>query len=144
MPCGYDLSPNSPFLKGLFRRKTFRVPYNLFFAYKTSERSSGDGAVELASQLTIPSPITRNTPNRNRRRSYERFHEHEDDSRVERDLFKACAKTLISSGADHIRPHQGIGNTAPLGLKYPVAENGPVKCESKLGGVIKQFYREAS
>jgi putative transposase len=45
---------------------------------------------------------------------------------------------------NHFRPHQGIGNVTPLGLKHPPPEDGSVRCTNRLGGVIKQFYPEAA
>ena len=40
------------------------------------------------------------------------------------------------------RPHQGIGNATPIQSRDG-PRVGPVRCESRLGGVLKRYYRAA-
>ncbi len=40
------------------------------------------------------------------------------------------------------RPHQGIGNVTPIRARDGPG-TGPVRCESRLGGVLKHYYRAA-
>ncbi len=42
------------------------------------------------------------------------------------------------------RPHQGIGNTPPLNDEPSLNATGSIQCCSKLGGIIKHFYRQAA
>jgi putative transposase len=41
------------------------------------------------------------------------------------------------------RPHQGIEQDSPLGLE-PVATDGPIRYGNVLGGIIRDYYREAA
>jgi transposase InsO family protein len=41
------------------------------------------------------------------------------------------------------RPHQGLNQDSPLGLA-PVTQNGPVRHRKVLGGIIRDYYREAA
>lgn len=41
------------------------------------------------------------------------------------------------------RPHQGLAQDSPLGLG-PVAKQGPIRYRNVLGGVIRDYYREAA
>jgi putative transposase len=53
---------------------------------------------------------------------------------------------LVDEFVDHYhtaRPHQGIGNRTPMRpCDGPGA--GPVRCDSRLGGVLKRYYRTAA
>jgi transposase InsO family protein len=40
------------------------------------------------------------------------------------------------------RPHQGLAQDSPLGIE-PVAQ-GPIRCRNVLGGIIRDYYREAA
>lgn len=42
-----------------------------------------------------------------------------------------------------VRPHQGIGNTTPIRSTRASPRDGPVECESRLGGVLKHYCRAA-
>ena len=41
------------------------------------------------------------------------------------------------------RPHQGIDQDSPLGLE-PVSTKGPIRFRKVLGGIIRDYYREAA
>jgi putative transposase len=41
------------------------------------------------------------------------------------------------------RPHQGLAQDSPLRLT-PVSPKGPIRCRNVLGGVIRDYYREAA
>ncbi len=41
------------------------------------------------------------------------------------------------------RPHQGLEQDSPLGLE-PVSTKGPIRCRNVLGGLIRDYYREAA
>ena len=41
------------------------------------------------------------------------------------------------------RPHQGLSQDSPLGL-VPVTQEGPVRHRKVLGGIIRDYYREAA
>ena len=41
------------------------------------------------------------------------------------------------------RPHQGIDQESPLGLE-PVLAEGPICYRNVLGGIIRDYYREAA
>ena len=41
------------------------------------------------------------------------------------------------------RPHQGLEQDSPLGLE-PVTNQGPIRCRNVLGGIIRDYYREAA
>ena len=41
------------------------------------------------------------------------------------------------------RPHQGLGQDSPLGLA-PVTEQGTIQYRNVLGGIIRDYYREAA
>ena len=41
-----------------------------------------------------------------------------------------------------VRPHQGIENRTPIQSRDEPG-SGPVRCESRLGGVLKHYYRAA-
>jgi putative transposase len=41
------------------------------------------------------------------------------------------------------RPHQGLEQDSPLGLESGSVE-GPVRCRNVLGGIIRDYYREAA
>ncbi len=41
------------------------------------------------------------------------------------------------------RPHQGLGQANPSGLA-PASRQGPVRCRQVLGGIIRDYYREAA
>ena len=41
------------------------------------------------------------------------------------------------------RPHQGLEQDSPCGLA-PVSRQGPVRCRQVLGGIIRDYYREAA
>ena len=40
------------------------------------------------------------------------------------------------------RPHQGLENRTPVKSRDGPG-SGPIRCESRLGGVLKQYYRAA-
>ena len=41
------------------------------------------------------------------------------------------------------RPHQGLDQDSPLGLKS-VSTEGPIRYRNVLGGIIRDYYREAA
>jgi putative transposase len=41
------------------------------------------------------------------------------------------------------RPHQGLEQNSPLGLE-PATLEGPIRCRNVLGGIIRDYYREAA
>jgi putative transposase len=41
------------------------------------------------------------------------------------------------------RPHQGLNQDSPLGLA-PVTQKGPIQYRNVLGGIIRDYYREAA
>lgn len=41
------------------------------------------------------------------------------------------------------RPHQGLDQDSPLGLER-VSTEGPIRYRSVLGGIIRDYYREAT
>ncbi|MFC1960810.1 integrase core domain-containing protein [Chloroflexota bacterium] len=41
------------------------------------------------------------------------------------------------------RPHQGLSQDSPLELA-PVMQDGPVRHRTVLGGIIRDYYREAA
>ncbi|MFC1960433.1 integrase core domain-containing protein [Chloroflexota bacterium] len=41
------------------------------------------------------------------------------------------------------RPHQGLNQDSPLGLS-PVTQEGSVRHRKVLGGIIRDYYREAA
>jgi putative transposase len=41
------------------------------------------------------------------------------------------------------RPHQGLKQDSPLGLES-VSVEGPIRCRNVLGGIIRDYYREAA
>ncbi len=41
------------------------------------------------------------------------------------------------------RPHQGLNQDSPLGLG-PVTQEGPIQHRNVLGGIIRDYYREAA
>lgn len=53
---------------------------------------------------------------------------------------------LIRESVEHFheeRPHHGIGNRIPFGPRDPPLEVGRVMCRTRLGGVLRHFYRAA-
>jgi putative transposase len=40
------------------------------------------------------------------------------------------------------RPHQGLEQNSPVGM-FPVSQQGTVRYRKVLGGVIRDYYREA-
>ena len=42
------------------------------------------------------------------------------------------------------RPHQGLGQRIPMVPVLPIPEKGLVRCRNVLGGVIRDYYREAA
>ena len=52
---------------------------------------------------------------------------------------------LVAEFVDHYhtaRPHQGIGNATPIPCRDGPC-SGPIRCESRLGGVLKHYHRAA-
>ena len=41
------------------------------------------------------------------------------------------------------RPHQGLEQDSPLGFEHVTSE-GPIRCRNVLGGIIRDYYREAA
>lgn len=41
------------------------------------------------------------------------------------------------------RPHQGLGQDSPLGLE-PASNEGPIRYQNVLGGIIRDYYRDAA
>ena len=41
------------------------------------------------------------------------------------------------------RPDSAIGFRTPVGRSPPAANRGPVRCRTRLGGVLKHYYRTA-
>jgi hypothetical protein len=41
------------------------------------------------------------------------------------------------------RPHQGLKQDSPLGLEA-VSTQGPIRCRNVLGGIVRDYYREAA
>jgi hypothetical protein len=41
------------------------------------------------------------------------------------------------------RPHQGLAQDSPLGLE-PASQLGPIRYHNALGGIIRDYYREAA
>jgi len=40
------------------------------------------------------------------------------------------------------RPHRGIGLRTPIARSDPVLGSGPVRCRSRLGGLLREYERE--
>ena len=40
------------------------------------------------------------------------------------------------------RPHRGIGLRTPIARSDPVLASGPVRCLSRLGGLLREYERE--
>ncbi len=74
-----------------------------------------------------------------------------------RSVREECLDKLLIIGERHLRrvlveytayfnrarPHQGIGQRCPISITSPV-KSGPVKCRNVLGGVIRDYHREAA
>jgi hypothetical protein len=41
------------------------------------------------------------------------------------------------------RPHQGLEQDSPIGM-LPASQQGSVRCRKVLGGIIRDYYREAA
>jgi putative transposase len=44
---------------------------------------------------------------------------------------------------NHARPHQGLAQRTPL-PSTERAEHGPIRCRERLGGLLREYYREAA
>jgi putative transposase len=69
-----------------------------------------------------------------------------------------CLDRFIVMGAGHLdhlvhefiehynreRPHTAIGFRTPVGRPPPAANRGPVRCRTRLGGVLRHYYRVAA
>jgi hypothetical protein len=42
------------------------------------------------------------------------------------------------------RPHQGLAQRFPVMPTQPSNDKGPVRCRNVLGGVIRDYYRQAA
>jgi hypothetical protein len=71
-----------------------------------------------------------------------------------RSVRQECLDRLIILNERHLRrvlvgyyngrrPHQGLEQDSPLGLDS-VSTEGPIRCRSVLGGIIRDYYREAA
>ncbi len=74
-----------------------------------------------------------------------------------RSVREECLDRLIILNARHLRrvlteyiayynarrPHQGIEQDSPLGLEFASTE-GPIRYRNVLGGIIRDYYREAA
>ena len=59
----------------------------------------------------------------------------------ERHLRRVLTEYIVYYNAQ--RPHQGIDQDSPLGLDSVSAE-GPIRYRTVLGGIIRDYYREAA
>ena len=59
----------------------------------------------------------------------------------ERHLRRVLTEYLVYYNAR--RPHQGLDQDSPLGLKS-VSTEGPIRHRNVLGGIIRDYYREAA
>lgn len=59
----------------------------------------------------------------------------------ERHLYRVLTEYIAYYNAR--RPHQGIDQDSPLGLKS-VSTEGPIRYRNVLGGIIRDYYREAA
>jgi len=71
---------------------------------------------------------------------------------------KECLDRFIVMGTSHLdhlvrefmehynrdRPHSAIGFRTPVGRSPPASGRGPFRCQTRLGGVLKHYYRIAA
>ncbi|MFN9090961.1 MAG: integrase core domain-containing protein [Alphaproteobacteria bacterium] len=69
-----------------------------------------------------------------------------------------CLDRFIVMGTSHLdhlvrefmehynreRPHSAIGFRTPVGRWPPASGRGPVRCQTRLGGVLRYYYRVAA
>lgn len=56
-------------------------------------------------------------------------------------------RNVVSEYVDHYneeRPHQGLDYRRPVEPEQPPPQKGAVQCRSRLGGLLRSYYREAA